>query len=369
MAATAEPKGLAKATRLSHLGRTQATMIAAAEKALVLVCESESFDELDGFEALGEMLRTCAQEAGQSVVIANKGAELMLRSRRRRGKLFEALKLRSVGRPEKNRGGTPAFSLDDFGISRDDYRRDKQIASVADEEFESHLETEKIAGRDLTTIGVLKLAKKSDGKKASEVSHAAALSHGIVQNLSELISAGAKFSTIYADPPWRYDNKATRSNVDSAAEYKGTMSIDEICAEPVSEIVTEQAHLHLWTTNAFLFDARKVMEAWGFEYKSCFVWVKPQMGIGNYWRVSHEFMLLGVRGGLRFADKGQKSWLEHNRGKHSQKPHIIRNTIQKVSPGPYLEMYGRHIVDGWTVYGNQIIGTAQREFTIQQDLF
>ena len=368
MAATAASSGLAKATGLSKLGRTQAGMIAAAEKALVLVSESESFEELDDFEALGEILRTCAVEAGQSVEIANKGAELMLRSRRRRGKLLDAF-LGGVGRPKKNTGGSPVFTLRQFGVSEDDSRRDQKIASVPDEEFEAHLEVEKISGRDLTTAGVLKLAKKSDSKKSADKSHAAAVSHGIVQNLSELISIGAKFQAIYADPPWRYDNKATRSNVDSAAEYKGTMSIEEICAEPVSELVADEAHLHLWTTNAFLFDARRVMEAWGFEYKSCFVWVKPQMGIGNYWRVSHEFMLLGVRGGLRFADKGQKSWLEHNRGKHSQKPHIVRNIIQKVSPGPYLEMYGRHIVDGWTVYGNQIIGTAQREFMVQQDMF
>jgi len=92
------------------------------------------------------------------------------------------------------------------------------------------------------------------------------------------------------------------------------------------------------------------MEAWGFEYKSCFVWVKPEMGIGNYWRVSHEFMLLGVRGGLRFRNRGLKSWLEAKRTGHSVKPSQVRELVMKASPGPYLEMYGREApMEGWTV--------------------
>lgn len=189
-----------------------------------------------------------------------------------------------------------------------------------------------------------------------------AVSHGIITDLNELVSAGAKFGAIYADPPWSYDNKATRSAVAGTQErhrdcaYKSTMTVDEICAEPVGALAEERSHLHLWTTNAFLFDAKRVMDAWGFEYKSCFVWAKTQMGIGNYWRVSHEFMLLGVRGGLRFADKSLKSWAEFPRTKHSRKPREVRDMVERASPGPYLEMYGREALDApWTVYGNEVV--------------
>ena len=186
-------------------------------------------------------------------------------------------------------------------------------------------------------------------------SFAAVRSHGVVTDLKEL--NGADFGCIYADPPWAYSNKATRASVggngDSA--YKSTMTVEEICEEPVAALAAEKSHLHLWTTNAFLFDAQKVMAAWGFDYKSCFVWVKPQMGIGNYWRVSHEFMLLGVRGGLRFEDRGLKSWMECPRRKHSVKPAEVRHLVMKASPGPYLELYGREKPDDeWTVYGNEI---------------
>src|SRR6202030_3050025 len=85
-----------------------------------------------------------------------------------------------------------------------------------------------------------------------------------------------------------------------------------------------------------------------------FVWVKPQMGIGNYWRVSHEFMLLGIRGGLQFRNHSFKSWASLDRKGHSAKPEEVRRMIEKTSPGAYLELFGRNLVEGWTVWGNQI---------------
>jgi N6-adenosine-specific RNA methylase IME4 len=135
------------------------------------------------------------------------------------------------------------------------------------------------------------------------------------------------------------------------------MTVEEICALPIGELAADDSHLHLWTTNAFLFDAKRVIDAWGFEYKSAFIWVKPQMGIGNYWRVSHEFMLLGIRGNAPFRDRGQMSWLQANRTAHSAKPAAIRKIIEKVSPSPRIELFGRQRHEGWSVWGNQIART------------
>jgi N6-adenosine-specific RNA methylase IME4 len=134
------------------------------------------------------------------------------------------------------------------------------------------------------------------------------------------------------------------------------MTVDAICDEPVEALCHDQAHLHLWTTNGFLLDAFDVLEAWGFTYKSCFIWVKPQLGTGNYWRVSHEFVLFGTRGNLPFQDKAQRSWIECDRTEHSCKPAAVRELIEKVSPPAYLELYGRQRPrnDSWTVYGNEL---------------
>jgi N6-adenosine-specific RNA methylase IME4 len=175
----------------------------------------------------------------------------------------------------------------------------------------------------------------------------------VVDGLEALIAAGESFGTIYADPPWKYANQATRA---ATSNHYPTHTADEIAALPVSEVAAENAHLHLWTTNAFIFESAKVLEAWGFEYKSMFVRVKPQMGIGNYWRVSHEILLLGVRGSCPFPEgqKYHRSWVEAARGLHSAKPKVVREIVEKVSPGPRLELFGRHEIDGWTVVGNQI---------------
>ena len=172
-----------------------------------------------------------------------------------------------------------------------------------------------------------------------------------ISDLESLVEKRKKFGTIYADCPWPYENQATRSA--TSTQYD-TMSLTDICALPIDELTTENAHLHLWTTNAFLFESKDVIESWGFEYKSCFVWVKQQMGIGNYWRVSHEFLLLGVKGSCPFYEKNHKSWLELPRGKHSVKPEEIPEIIEKVSPGPYLELFARRGRKNWTVWGNEI---------------
>ena len=168
------------------------------------------------------------------------------------------------------------------------------------------------------------------------------------------------FGCIYADPPWQYGNQGTRAATDN---HYQTMTIADLCAMPVESLVADDAHLHLWTTNAFIQEAFKVIEAWGFEYRSMFIWVKPQMGIGNYWRVSHEIMLLGIRGDAkRFNDRSLKSWTEASRTKHSAKPESVRHMVERASHGPYLELFGRKLVKGWTVFGNQIEASYQQTF-------
>lgn len=174
-----------------------------------------------------------------------------------------------------------------------------------------------------------------------------------MRDLDQLLQLNAKFSTVYVDPPWEYNNTASRG---AAANHYRTLDFEHLCRMPVADLCAEHAHLHLWTTNSFLREALDLIHAWGFTYKSCFVWIKPQMGMGNYWRVSHEFLLLGVRGRMPFSNNAQRSWLIHRRREHSQKPYAVREIIEKVSPGPYLELFGRVEIPNsqWTVFGNQV---------------
>jgi N6-adenosine-specific RNA methylase IME4 len=175
-----------------------------------------------------------------------------------------------------------------------------------------------------------------------------------VEDLRLLIAAGKRFGTVYADPPWPYGNQGTRAATSRHYKAHNDLSVEDICNLPVPELTAEAAHLHLWTTNGFLFEARDVLEAWGFTYKSCFVWFKPDFGIGNYWRVGHEFMLFGMKGKAPFLDNAQQSWIFEKAGEHSVKPEKVRRIIEKTSPGPRLELFGRVEVPNWTVWGNEI---------------
>ena len=173
-----------------------------------------------------------------------------------------------------------------------------------------------------------------------------------ITDLEVLAASGRRFGCIYADPPWLYDNQGTRAATGN--HYSG-LTVEQLCEFPIQQLAADDAHLHLWTTNGFLFDCPRIFAAWGFEFRSSFVWVKPQIGIGNYWRNSHEILLTAIRGNAkRFNDHSMPSWIQCDRGAHSAKPEQVRAMLQKASPPPYLELFGRLPADGWTVWGNQI---------------
>lgn len=175
-----------------------------------------------------------------------------------------------------------------------------------------------------------------------------------VSSMDGLVSSGRRFGCIYADPPWLYGNQGTRAATRN--HYKG-MTVDELCTLPVAALAAPDSHLHLWTTNGFIFECPRIFDSWGFTFKSSFIWVKQQMGIGNYWRNSHEFLLTAVRGNAkRFNDHSLKSWVETKRRAHSEKPEQARGYIERASPGPFLELFGRSKKDGWVVWGDQIDG-------------
>lgn len=158
------------------------------------------------------------------------------------------------------------------------------------------------------------------------------------------------YRTIAADPPWQYANRSTRG---AAEDHYPTMTIDELCELPVEEWAADEAHLYLWTTNGFLREAFTVMDAWGFTYKTCLTWVKPQIGMGNYFRSSTEHVLFGVRGGIRTLDGNQRNWFEAKRGRHSAKPGAFFELVELCSPEPRLEMFARARRLGWDSWGNE----------------
>jgi len=172
------------------------------------------------------------------------------------------------------------------------------------------------------------------------------------------------FSTILADPPWRFQNRTGKV----APEHKrlrryATMDIDEICAMPVAAHATEKAHMYLWVPNALLPWGLQVMDAWGFKYKGNLVWHKIRKdggpdgrGVGFYFRNVTELLLFGIRGSMRTLKPGrtQVNIIKTRKQEHSRKPEEAYSVIESCSPGPFLELFARERRNGWTQWGDEL---------------
>jgi N6-adenosine-specific RNA methylase IME4 len=175
---------------------------------------------------------------------------------------------------------------------------------------------------------------------------------------------GRRFATVLADPPWRFTNRTGKIAPEHRrlSRYE-TMTLDDICALPVAGLVHDTAHLYLWTPNALLPDALRVMEAWGFTYKSNIIWHKIRKdggsdgrGVGFYFRNVTEMILFGVRGkNARTLDAGRRqvNMVETRKREHSRKPDELYDLIEACSPGPYLEMFARGERQKWAGWGHQ----------------
>jgi N6-adenosine-specific RNA methylase IME4 len=324
--------------------KNQSEALLKLDNARRLLAEVKTVREAKEIRDKAQAIQHFLKQQGYSEEAIADAAELKLRAERRLGELLAADGERRGGKNKAtNLPGGSSHPLPD-GVSQKQSHHWQKVASVAEPDFERYVASARQIGR-ITTKGAVRLARQS------AVINNCAPGTCTVRDLQRLIDLGRTFGTIYVDPPWRYGNQATRAATNN--HYR-TLTVDEIAAHPVKELAAANAHLHLWTTNAFLSESKHILESWGFTYKSVFVWVKPRMGIGNYWRVSHEFMLLGIRGDCPFLDRSQRSWLECEPQAHSAKPDAVRMAIEKVSPGPRLELFGRTITEGWTVWGDQI---------------
>lgn len=336
--------------------------LALVSEAARMLAECTDLDEIRDVRDKAEAVRLYAKKAGHGLEAQNHAAKVKLLAERRAGELLrgmEKAKGAANGAPGPGRGNkTPSHdesafpTLADMGLTYSQSHRWQTIAELSEPEIVDYVERATSRNMEATSKEAYATGKKKRAKKTVDANGKTQRNwQGPVTDSLESLT-GQKFGAIYADPPWRYGNQATRASTDN---HYPTMSVDELCEMPVAELVADDAHLHLWTTNAFLPESFRVIEAWGFEYRSTFVWVKPQLGIGNYWRVSHEFLLLGVRGdALCFAEATHRSWAEYDRTRHSSKPEQLRGVIERVSPGPFLELFGRFSVPGWTVFGNQV---------------
>jgi len=172
---------------------------------------------------------------------------------------------------------------------------------------------------------------------------------------------GKKYQLIQADPAWEYDDKAKAGNRGAECHYRCTKT-DELARIIVP--AEDDAVLFMWVTHPMLPEGLKLMDAWGFRYKTNgFTWVKTNMdgtlymGMGHHTRSNSELCLLGIRGkGLKRVCASVRNTQLHPRGKHSEKPKQFSRDMVRLY-GEHvtrLEMFAREPNDGWDVWGDEV---------------
>jgi N6-adenosine-specific RNA methylase IME4/ParB-like chromosome segregation protein Spo0J len=163
------------------------------------------------------------------------------------------------------------------------------------------------------------------------------------------------YPVIYADPPWRYDYAASDSR--QIENQYPTMSIEDLCALPVSDLAAPDAVLFLWATCPKLPEAMRLITAWGFEYKTSAIWDKQKIGMGYYFRQQHELLLVATRGKIPAPlPDARPKWSIYSepRDKHSAKPAHFAEVIETMYPDlDRIELFCRAPREGWAVWGNQ----------------
>lgn len=194
-------------------------------------------------------------------------------------------------------------------------------------------------------------ADKAKIRRAQRIERIAEINKGNTE-----LGTQTRYPIIYADPPWRYENPPIGSTSRAIENHYDTMTLEDICALPVAKLAADDALLYLWATAPKLAECMKVIEAWGFEYRTNMVWDKVKIGMGYHARNQHEILLIAKRGEIPPPEAGKQpsSVYREERTEHSAKPAFFAEMIEAAYPTlPKIELFCRSPREGWAVWGNQ----------------
>lgn len=236
----------------------------------------------------------------------------------------------------------------------------KKVATKAAPEVVEAVRSGKIAVGDAVRIVAEPQAKQAafvasveagEAKTLKEAAQRATKAEVVsrIQSEPQPLPAGP-FRVIVADPPWQYDKRSEDPTHRGANPYP-SMSTDEICAMRIEELAHDDAILWLWTTNAFMRDAFRVLDSWGFRERTILTWVKDRMGTGDWLRGKTEHCVLAVRGRPVVTLSNQTTVLTAPLREHSRKPDEFFALVESLCAGSKLELFAREPRDGWSSWG------------------
>jgi N6-adenosine-specific RNA methylase IME4 len=312
------------------------------------VALAKTVDEAKKIRNEAAAMRAYAKQAKNKDMEAD-AVEIRMRATRRLGQMVKAQD-ETVGlarppgsnkhRVKKQPDARPTLSSQ--GIDKNLAHQARALRNLSDNQFENAVTNARKA---------VQRTVKIEADRNVRMSNLATISRG-----NAALGTAEKFPIIYADPPWQYENPPIGATNRAIENHYPTMTIDEICALPVGEIATKDAVLFLWATAPKLSECMRVIEAWGFQYRTNMVWVKNKIGMGYHVRNQHELLLIAKRGEVPvpLPKNRPSSVVNATRGAHSEKPEVFHEIIEKMYPElPKIELFARAVRSGWTAWGNQ----------------
>jgi N6-adenosine-specific RNA methylase IME4 len=321
----------------------------AARKALA---SATRVDEVKSIRDKAVAMAVYAKLAKDGDLIAHATA-IRKRAERRLGELMEAdRKTGKLKRGRKKVAERPnRKTLSDQGIDKHLADRARKSAAMSEEKFEKQV-ARSVQIAVAATEGdaaVVKAARKE--QQAEKTKARAAREVATATKIKAL--PNARYGVVYADPEWKDEVWDEATGSDRAPPY-ATSAASVIAARDVDSIAAPDAVLFLWTTNQHLRIAIHVMEAWGFEYKSNYVWHKDKISTGRWNRSKHEILLIGTRGKIPAPAMGTQweSVQQVPKGRHSAKPECFMEMIEQYYPNiPKIELNARKTRPGWSAWG------------------
>lgn len=293
--------------------------------------------------------------------------EVKMKATRRLHELIEAQKvlvgLSKGGRPSKTGFSKNPVSLTDAGIDKNIAHQARTLGRLTDKQFDAVVKEARDSVnrvvRSAIRVGNIEYARSSRRPRTDG---------GSFRDIKQMIREGRKFSVIYADPPWDYKTYSGKGRERSADRHYSTMDLDEIKALPIWELAGQDCALFCWVTWPFMHIGLDIIKTWGFHYSTAaFVWVKQNKnghgifaGMGHYTQSNSEACIIATKGSPLRLHKDVKQIVSAPVSTHSAKPEEVRRRIERLFDGPYLELFGRKLIDGWTVWGDEV------PFEIQQ---
>jgi len=311
-----------------------------------MLAEAVTLPDIKQVISLAEAGIRYAKAANLGTEAQNTAAEIAIRGKRKAGEVLAQLEREQGKRNDtlSNVGQSSEYAkvLEESGTSRQDANRWQTIAIMPEDKFEDHIKQRRDGGQELTTAAIYRdaiQATAADKPPAPEL-------------------PTDKYRIIYADPPWKYETFGV-----SVSEFYGgserhypVMTIEELEELPIKNMVEDDAVLFLWVTSPKLNQVWGIIKAWGFEYKTSFVWDKVKHNFGYYNSVRHELLLVCGRGSstpdvAKLYDSVQSIDRSDN---HSEKPEEFRRIIDELYPrGRRIELFARRKSDGWDIWGNE----------------